>query len=84
MTGAEAKAIRERLSEACGVRLSQQDLGIALGLSQGNAPRAIREWETSGPTGPGAVALRLLLYCVDAGHIDVVREIITPRAPGRD
>jgi DNA-binding transcriptional regulator YiaG len=83
MSPGEVKIIRDALSEALGVRLSQQDLGIALGLAPKNAARTIRDWETSGPTGPGAVALRLLLYCSERGLMDVVRAIMLPAKPDR-
>ena len=53
MTGSDVKEIREKLGDALGRRLSQRDLGLALRLSEGNAARAIRDWEEgSGPTGP--------------------------------
>jgi hypothetical protein len=74
MTGNDVKRIRDAIGAHFGRRISQRDLGLALGLSEKNADRAIREWETDGPTGPGAAALRLIeLVLSDAADSDVYR-----------
>jgi DNA-binding transcriptional regulator YiaG len=60
MTGHEVHAIRTAIANALVRNVSQRDLGIALGLAPENADRTIRKWEDEGPSGPGAVALRLM------------------------
>jgi hypothetical protein len=63
MTPDDVKKIREALGEVVGRRISQHDLGLALGLAPASAGRSVREWETSGPTGPAAAALGFMLLC---------------------
>lgn len=57
MKPGEVEAIRKALGDAVGGRVSQDDLGQALGLSEHTAQRKVREWEKDGPTGPAASAL---------------------------
>jgi transcriptional regulator with XRE-family HTH domain len=78
VTGADVKRIREALGETLGRRVSQRDLGLALGLAPANAADTVRRWEHEGPSGPAAVALELLeiaasvepgyQLAIDAGH----------------
>src|SRR5579859_2024875 len=65
MRAQEVKDIREALGLALNRRVSQRDLGLALGLSEKNCDRAVREWETFGPSGPAAAALRLMALATD-------------------
>lgn len=60
MTPDDVKRIQTELSDAIGARISDGDLGDALGLEPKNAPEAVRRWKTKGPTGPVAAALRYL------------------------
>lgn len=60
LTGDDVRRIRERIGEFRGRRVSQYDLGLALGLSPKNADRAVRDWEELGPSGPASVALHLI------------------------
>lgn len=80
MIGSEVTEIRKTLGAALGRRLSQRDLGLALGLSADNASRAVRDWESDRPTGPAAVALQLLMHCVNQGDMAIVREIVDVRS----
>jgi hypothetical protein len=67
MTGAEVKAIRDALGRLLGRHLSQQDLGVALGLAPDSAGRTVRSWEKAGPSGPAAVALAFMREATDIG-----------------
>jgi DNA-binding transcriptional regulator YiaG len=60
LTGDDVKRIRELIGEFRGRRMTQYDLGLALGLSPKNADRAVRDWEELGPSGPTNVALHLI------------------------
>ncbi len=73
MTGDDVKRIRRDLGVAAGRRISQRELGAALGLSADNADRMVRRWEDAAPTGPAAVALG---YLHQAALDDVMRQAI--------
>lgn len=85
MQGAEVKRIREEIGRALGRRVSQRDLGLALGLAPKNADDTARSWEDGSKpvSGPAALALELLLYCIQQGHIAQVEHIMT-RGSARD
>lgn len=66
MHGAEAKRIRDGLSEVIDRPLSERDLGIMLGLPQQQAEAIVQGWEKDrGPEGPALVALWLLALSTD-------------------
>jgi DNA-binding transcriptional regulator YiaG len=67
MQGAEVKRIREEIGHAVGRRLSQRDLGLALGLSPANAADMVRSWEDGSKpvSGPAATALNLMAMAFD-------------------
>lgn len=67
MTGDDVKQIREALGAVVGRRLSQRDLGIAMGLAPANADRLVRQWEEGEPSGPAAVALRFMREATPLG-----------------
>ena len=67
LTGDDVKRIRERIGEFRGRRMSQFDLGVALGLAPKNADRAVRDWEELGSSGPASVALHLIETVINGG-----------------
>lgn len=75
MSADEVKSARLEIGAALGRTLSQRDLGLMLGLAPANADRTVRNWEVDGPTGPAAVALRLMLHCARAGDVDVLHRL---------
>jgi len=85
MSADEVKMARLEIGAALGKTMSQRDLGLMLGLTPASADRTVRNWETDGPTGPAAVALRLMLHCARAGNVDIVRSLIgQPSGPNKD
>jgi hypothetical protein len=70
LTGDDVRRIRERIGEFRGRRLTQFDLGLALGLSPKNADRAVRDWEQLGPSGPASVALHLIETAIDGKDLE--------------
>jgi hypothetical protein len=67
MTGEELHKLRtERLPNALGRRVSQHDLGIALGLQPASAARRVRKWECGEEkiVGPTEIALSWLWVCI--------------------
>jgi hypothetical protein len=73
MSADEVKMARLEIGSAMGKSLTQRDLGLMLGLAPASADRTVRNWETDGPTGPVAVALRLMMHCARNKDIDVLR-----------
>jgi len=74
--GSEVKRIREEIGAAIGRRVSQRDLGLALGLSDDNADRLVRKWEDGEPSGPAAVALELMRLLILQGNVHEVKNIM--------
>jgi len=74
--GSEVKRIREEIGAAIGRRVSQRDLGLALGLSADNADRLVRKWEDGEPSGPAAVALELMQLLILQGNAHEVKSIM--------
>ena len=70
LTGDDVKRIRERIGEFQGRRVSQYDLGLALGLAPKNAEHAVRDWEELGPGGPASVALYLIETVINGGDLE--------------
>jgi hypothetical protein len=64
MSGADLKAIRRKISEAVGDRLSYLDMAALCGLSDpaGNGKDTYRKWEDGdGPSGPVAAFLSVIV-----------------------
>jgi len=64
MSGAELKAIRRKIGEALGDRLTYLDMAALIGLADpaGNGKDTYRKWEDGdGPSGPVAVLVSLIL-----------------------
>ena len=70
MTGDDVRQIREAIGRLLGRKVSQQDLGLALGLAPANAATTVRRWEESEPTGPAAVALAFMREATDLSKAD--------------
>lgn len=83
----EVRDIREIASEALGRRVSQHDLGVALGLKPDSAARRMRKWEKGEErvSGPATLALEFLRFAM--GYPDVFnrywRDRFISRVPDR-
>lgn len=75
MSADEVKEARLEIGAALGRTLSQRELGLMLGLAKASADRTVRNWESAGPTGPAAVALRLMLHCARRGEVYVLSRL---------
>lgn len=64
MTPADVRKIREDLGRALGRRISQRDLGLALGLTYNSAHDTVRSWEDGSRdvSGPASVALEFMSH----------------------
>ncbi len=69
MTADDVKAIREALGRTLGRRISQNDLGLALGLAPANAADTVRSWEDGkrDVSGPATLALQFMREATDQG-----------------
>jgi len=82
LTGDDVRRIRERIGEFRGRRVSQYDLGLALGLSPKNADRAVRDWEELGPSGPAGVALHLIESAINGSDLEAeLAALFHPQLP---